>query len=156
MEALCSPPPLAYPAAMDELLPGGCALVPLATKGDARGSLVAVEQMREVPFAIARAYYLFGTVEGVTRGLHAHRRLTQFAVAVAGSCAMLLDDGARQATVQLDDPATGLLLPPMVWHEMAEFSPDCVLLVLADAPYDEADYIRDHAEFMALAGAAGA
>jgi dTDP-4-dehydrorhamnose 3,5-epimerase len=40
----------------------------------------------------------------------------------------------------------------MVWHEMDDFTPDCVLMVLADAPYDEADYIRDHGEFMRLAG----
>ena len=30
---------------------------------------------------------------------------------------------------------------------MAEFSQDCVLLVLADAPYDEADYIRNREDF---------
>ena len=40
----------------------------------------------------------------------------------------------------------------MVWHEMQEFSPDCVLLVLADAFYDEADYVRDHARFTELLG----
>jgi dTDP-4-dehydrorhamnose 3,5-epimerase len=38
----------------------------------------------------------------------------------------------------------------MVWHEMHDFSPDCVLLVLADAHYDEADYIRDYTSFMEL------
>ena len=69
---------------------------------------------------------------------------------------MVLDDGSRRISMCLDDPATGLLIEPMVWHEMSDFSPDCVLLVLADAPYDEADYIRDHADFLALAGAAGA
>ena len=53
--------------------------------------------------------------------------------------------------VRLDDPAIGLTLPPMVWHEMSDFSPDCVLMVLASAAYDEADYIRDYAEFAALA-----
>ncbi|WP_416366561.1 WxcM-like domain-containing protein [Sphingomonas aurantiaca] len=30
-------------------------------------------------------------------------------------------------------------------------SPGTVLLVLADAVYDEADYIRDHAEFLKIA-----
>jgi hypothetical protein len=52
----------------------------------------------------------------------------------------------------LDDPATGLLLPPMVWHEMSHFSADCVLLVAASAPYDEGDYIRDYRDFLAAAG----
>lgn len=132
-------------------LPGGCVVLPLSPKGDERGSLVAIEQGRDVPFDIARAYYLFGTREGVTRGLHAHRRLKQCAIAVRGSCRMLLDDGRAKHWMTLDDPVAGLLLPPMVWHEMSDFSSDCVLLVLADAPYDEAEYIRDYQEFLSLA-----
>ena len=132
-------------------LPAGCSLVSLSVRGDERGSLVAIEESREVPFAIARVYHLLGTREGVTRGLHAHRRLRQFAVAVRGSCTILLDDGARRETLQFDDPSVGLILPPMVWHEMSDFSDDCALRVLADAPYDEADYIRDYDRFLELA-----
>jgi dTDP-4-dehydrorhamnose 3,5-epimerase-like enzyme len=137
---------------VNDNLPGGCALVALTVHGDERGSLVAIEPAGGVPFAIARVYYLYGTAPGVTRGLHAHRRLRQLAVAVRGSCTMLLDDGSRRISMRLDDPATGLLVEPMVWHEMSDFSPDCVLMVVADAPYDEADYIRGHDEFAALAG----
>lgn len=138
----------------NDTLPGGCLFLPFSPKGDERGSLVAIEEGRDVPFPIARAYYLYGTREGVTRGLHAHRQLRQVAVAVAGSCAMLLDDGRARTTVLLNDPAAGLLLEPMVWHEMSDFTDDCVLLVLADAPYDEADYIRDYQQFLSLAGRA--
>jgi dTDP-4-dehydrorhamnose 3,5-epimerase len=32
---------------------------------------------------------------------------------------------------------------------MHDFSPDCVLMVLADAPYDEADYVRSYEKFLA-------
>lgn len=63
---------------------------------------------------------------------------------------MLLDDGSSRVEVRLNDPAMGLTLPPMVWHEMSDFSDDCVLLVLADAVYDEADYIRDYDQFIAM------
>jgi hypothetical protein len=66
---------------------------------------------------------------------------------------MLLDDGASRVKVRIDDPETGLTLGPMIWREMTDFSPDCVLMVLADAAYDEADYIRDYAEFLAMARA---
>ena len=136
---------------MQDSLPAGCSLVSLTARGDERGSLVAIEQHSDVPFAIARVYYLFASGEGVTRGLHAHRALQQFAVAVRGSCTILLDDGARRETLRLNDPSVGLILPPMVWHEMSDFSDDCVLMVLADAPYDEADYIRDYDRFLELA-----
>ena len=136
----------------DDLLTG-CRLVPLAVRGDDRGSLVAIEGGRDVPFAIARVYYVYATTPGTERGFHAHRALNQLAVAVAGSCTMLLDDGTKRVDVRLDDPAVGLTMGPMIWREMSDFSPDCVLMVLADAAYDEADYIRDYGEFLALAKA---
>jgi dTDP-4-dehydrorhamnose 3,5-epimerase-like enzyme len=124
--------------------------IALHRRGDDRGGLVAIEE-GEVPFAIRRVYYIFGTLPGVTRGLHAHHQLNQLIVPVAGQCRMVLDDGTIRGSVMLDDPSRALLLPPMLWHEMTDFSADCVLLVLADAAYDEADYIRDHAEFVAIA-----
>lgn len=122
--------------------------VPFKKRGDERGSLVAIEGERDVPFAIARAYYVFGTLPGVTRGFHAHKQLQQVAVCVIGSCTMLMDDGRRKESVRLDSPDRGLLIPPRVWHEMSDFSPDCVLLVLASDHYDEADYLRDYAGFL--------
>ncbi len=136
---------------MTELLPAGCRLIPLAVKGDERGLLVAIEAASDVPFTIARVYYVYATTADTVRGLHAHRALNQLAVAVAGSCTMLLDDGSRRVKVRLDDPAMALTVPPMMWHEMSDFSPDCVLMVLASAAYDESDYIRDYGEFLTLA-----
>ncbi|WP_240325560.1 sugar 3,4-ketoisomerase [Sphingomonas mesophila] len=134
----------------DDPLPS-CRLIDLEVKGDERGKLVALEADATVPFPVRRAYYVFATQPGVARGFHAHRRLKQLAVCVAGSCRMLLDDGADQGSVLLDNPAKALLIPPMVWHEVHDFSPDCVLLVLADDHYYEADYIRSVEEFRALA-----
>ncbi len=125
-------------------------------RGDARGNLVAIEGTRNVPFEIARVYYLYGTDTDVARGFHAHRTLRQWAVCVAGSCTMLLDDGAAKETLRLDDPAAGVAIPPMVWHEMRDFAPGSVLLVLADQLYDEADYIRNYDDFRAALGTAGA
>jgi dTDP-4-dehydrorhamnose 3,5-epimerase-like enzyme len=132
-------------------LPPGCRLIPLTVRGDDRGSLVAIEALSDVPFAIARVYYVFATTQGTVRGHHAHRALNQLAVAVSGSCTMLLDDGIDKVSVRLDDPAVGLTMGPMIWREMSEFSADCVLMVLADQVYDEADYIRDYADFRAIA-----
>ncbi len=127
----------------------GSDLVKFDIRGDERGSLVAVEGGNDVPFDIARVYYVFGTVEGVSRGFHAHRNLRQVAIAVQGSCTMLLDDGHDRRSVHLDDPSVGLHIGPMTWREMHDFTPDCVLLVLANQPYDESDYIRVYEEFTA-------
>ena len=61
-----------------------------------------------------------------------------------------MDDGTTRTDHWLDAFNKGILIPPMVWHEMHDFSPDCVLLVLADAHYDEGDYIRDYTTFTEL------
>ncbi|WP_300974831.1 FdtA/QdtA family cupin domain-containing protein [Sphingomonas sp. LHG3406-1] len=132
-------------------LPSGCRIIDFSTRGDERGSLVALEGGAEVPFDIRRVYTIFGTREGVARGFHAHHALNQLAVAVAGSCDVILDDGQRRERVRLERPDQGLTLPPMIWHEMENFSPDCVLMVLAEDVYDEADYIRSYDDFLRLA-----
>ncbi|MEG0178611.1 MAG: WxcM-like domain-containing protein, partial [Oscillospiraceae bacterium] len=44
----------------------------------------------------------------------------------------------------LCQPNQGLKIPPMVWHEMHDFSEDCVLLVLASEHYTVSDYVRDY------------
>lgn len=131
-----------------------CRLFDLPVLGDERGGLVAIEGGRQVPFDIARVYYIFGTKPDVARGFHAHHSLDQYAFCVSGSCLMLVDNGDERRQLRLDRPNQALRLGPMIWHEMSEFSPDCVLMVVADAPYDESDYIRDYDQFVAAARAA--
>lgn len=43
-----------------ELL-GECRLIDLEVKGDERGQLIALEALRNVPFAIRRAFFIYGT-----------------------------------------------------------------------------------------------
>lgn len=126
-------------------------LIPLQPHGDDRGSLVALEEGQNIPFEIKRVYYMFKTKEGVRRGLHAHRKLKQVAIAVRGSCRFVLDDSKERVEILLDNPAQGLLIESFMWREMYDFSDDCVLMVLADQLYDEADYVRDYNEFLNLA-----
>ena len=116
--------------------------------GDERGSLVALEGNKSVPFDIKRVYYIFGTKEGVSRGFHAHRNLKQIAVCATGSCCFVLDNGKQREEVVLDKSTIGLLIDDLTWREMYDFSPDCVLMVLANEHYDESDYIRDYQEFL--------
>lgn len=60
---------------------------------------------------------------------------------------MLMDNGLEKQEVIVSQPNKGLLIPPMVWHEMHDFSNDCILLVIANDYYDESDYIRDYENF---------
>jgi dTDP-4-dehydrorhamnose 3,5-epimerase-like enzyme len=115
--------------------------------GDERGSLVALEGNKNVPFDIKRVYYIFGTKKGVSRGFHAHRNLKQVVVCVTGSCRFVLDNGKSREEIILDSATIGLVIEDLIWREMHDFSQDCVLLVLASEYYDEADYIRDYDDF---------
>ena len=108
---------------------------------------MALEARKSVPFDVKRVYYIFCTKQDVSRGFHAHLALQQVAVCVTGKCRMVLDDGQRREEVWLDSPTKGLLIGELIWREMHDFSPDCVLLVLASAHYDETDYIRSFEEF---------
>lgn len=116
--------------------------------GDERGSLVALETGKTVPFDIKRVYYIFATQKNVARGFHAHKNLKQIAVCVTGKCRMVLDNGKIRQDAWLDSPTKGLLISDLVWREMHDFSQDCVLLVLASEHYDESDYIRDYQDFL--------
>lgn len=123
-------------------------LIDFSPLGDERGSLVALEGLKSVPFEIKRVYYIFATQQGVSRGFHAHKQLKQVAVCVTGRCRLVLDDGNQREAVWLDSPTKGILIEKMVWREMYDFSEDCVLLLLASEYYDEADYIRDYADYI--------
>lgn len=122
--------------------------VGLQVLGDERGGLVVAEAQKTVPFEIKRVYWIHGTLDGVERGFHAHKELRQLAVAVSGACEMVLDDGEQSEVVLLNSPAEGVLIRPGVWHYMRNFTEDCVLLVFADAHYNESDYIRDYHDFI--------
>lgn len=66
---------------------------------------------------------------------------------VTGSCEFILDNGVKRETLKLDSPTKGLVIGPMIWREMQNFSEDCVLVVIASENYDESDYIRNYKRF---------
>ena len=116
--------------------------------GDERGTLVALEEMKNIPFKSKRVYYMYDTKPGVRRGYHAHKHLKQVLICVKGSCKILLDNGHEKSELVLDTPNKGLFIESAVWREMFDFSEDAVLMVLASDLYDESDYIRNYEEFI--------
>ncbi len=122
--------------------------IDLPNLGDHRGSLVVAEANRNIPFHIQRLYYIFGAQPDVPRGFHAHKELQQIGFCLQGSCKILMDNSKEKQEVCVSQPNKGLLIPPMVWHEMHDFSEDCILLVLASDYYDESDYIRNYDQFL--------
>ena len=117
-------------------------------RGDHRGQLIAIESQNDIPLEIKRVFYIYGTEKNIPRGMHAHFKTKQYLIAVTGSCRVTLDDGHEETTYNLNRPYIGLLQNEMIWGSMHDFSYDCVLMVLADLPYDEKDYIYDYADFI--------
>ena len=120
--------------------------------GDERGQLVALEEMRDIPFEIKRVYYMYDTKKDVHRGFHAHKSLEQILICIHGSCKVLLDNGTEKKIVSLEKPYEGLYIANNMWREMYDFSEDAVLMVLASEYYKEEDYIRDYNEFLRMVG----
>lgn len=116
--------------------------------GDERGQLVALEELKDIPFEIKRVYYMYDTGMGVHRGFHAHKSLEQILICIHGSCKVLLDNGKEKKIIYLEKPYEGLYVSNEMWREMFDFSSDAVLLVLASEYYDEKDYIRNYDEFL--------
>lgn len=128
-----------------------CRIVTLHRHTARQGNLTAVESGRDVPFDIARVYYLYDLPGGESRGGHAHRELQQLMVCVMGSFDVILDDGRERRKIHLDRAYHGLMIRPMVWRELENFSSGAICLVIASDVYRESDYIRDYAPFVAAA-----
>ncbi|WP_238651020.1 sugar 3,4-ketoisomerase [Paenibacillus piscarius] len=120
--------------------------------GDERGLLAVIDGETSIPFEFKRVFYIYNTISGVRRGYHAHYKTRQALVCVSGSCKVFLDNIRRKEDVLLDSPRKILILEPNDWHEMYDFSPNCVLLVLASHLYDAEDYIRDYEKFKEVYG----
>lgn len=114
-----------------------------------RGNLFFGEAKRHVPIAIKRFYFITNLHHPkVIRGMHAHKTLEQVFFCVNGSFALHLDDGQKKRWMMMNDSFVGVRVRKMMWHHMTEFSPDCVIFVVASNYHKESDYIRDYDEFL--------
>ena len=128
-----------------------CRIIELPKIQDVRGNLSFIEGGRHIPFDIKRVYYLYDVPGGADRGAHAHKRLQQFVVAIAGSFDVVLDDGNEQQRFHLNRSYNGLYICPMMWRYLDNFSSSAVCMVLASEFYDETDYYRNHDQFLKAA-----
>jgi dTDP-4-dehydrorhamnose 3,5-epimerase-like enzyme len=155
---ISSRPNRAYPLGLDqvdEAVPvlnrnstiDDCHTITLPRQRRSHGCTARALPRMDVPFDVTRVYYVYDIPGGATRGGHAHRQVDEVLLAVAGSFDVVLNDGLRMRSSRLDRAHAGIFIPTGIWRELENFSSGAVCLVLASAPYDEADYIRDYDEF---------
>ena len=118
---------------------------------DARGNLSVVEEFKEIPFKIERAYWIYDVPGGEKRGGHAFKENEEFIIALSGAFDVILDNGKEKKRFQLNRSYYGLYVPKGWWREMENFSTNSVAFILSSIPYDEKDYIRDYDDFKSLA-----
>ncbi len=116
---------------------------------DRRGNLSVIEQFKQIPFKIARTFWIYDVPGDSQRGGHAYKESEEFIVALSGSFDVVLDDGkGNKQTYHLNRSYYGLYVPKMTWRVMENFSTNSLALVLASTPYDENDYVRDYQTFI--------
>lgn len=116
------------------------------------GSLVAITGKKEIPIAVKRIFFVYGTPQNTSRGDHAHTQSNQVLIAQRGVCDVTVTDGDNERVFRLDSPTKGLFIPKTLWSKQLYLSEDTLLLVLTDQPYDEKEYIRDYPTFLKLRG----
>lgn len=115
---------------------------------DRRGNLSFIEELKQLPFKIARSYWVYDVPGGEKRGGHAYRKNEEFIVALSGSFDVVLENAAGERTVwHMNRSYYGLYVPKGHWREMENFSTNSLALVLASTAYNAEDYIRDYSLF---------
>lgn len=122
-------------------------LINLPKIPDERGNLSFFENSRQIPFDIKRIYWIYDVPGGEVRGGHAYQQLEEVIIALSGAFDIVVHDGKEEHRFTLNRSYIGLYIPKMVWRRLENFSTNALALIAANAPYDEADYIRDFSDF---------
>ncbi|WP_262148675.1 sugar 3,4-ketoisomerase [Chryseobacterium foetidum] len=120
---------------------------------DKRGNLSFFEFPGQLPFEIARTYWIYDVPGGEVRGSHAFREQQEFIVALSGSFDIVLNDGETEQKFSLNRSYDGLYIPKMYWRRLENFSTNSLALIVSDKKYDEGDYIRNFEQFKKLKNA---
>lgn len=119
---------------------------------DNRGNLSVIEENKDVPFSIKRAYWIYDVPGGEDRGGHAYLMNKEFIVALSGSFDVLLDNGKEKEIFHLNRSYYGLLVENGIWRKMSNFSTNSLAFIVSSENYDPSDYIRDYETFLIKTG----
>jgi dTDP-4-dehydrorhamnose 3,5-epimerase-like enzyme len=127
-------------------------LITIPRFNDKRGSLLVIDWPECLSFEPKRFYYLCDSNPEARRAGHAHWLEEEVILAVHGSITVTANNGSSVWEYRLDRPDVALHVPPLVWHELFDFSADAVCIVFASRKYDEEDYCHDYERFLKSAG----
>lgn len=129
----------------------GRKLVKIKKVTEEDGTLYVMENEKEIPFEIRRVFLVADVAPGRSRGNHATLSTRLILFPAAGSCKVTVDDGNEKETFLLDDASSGLLIEPMVWRSMHDFTPDCVLMAVCDRPFSPGrETVDDYGKYLEM------
>ena len=115
---------------------------------DERGNLSFFEDNNQIPFVIKQVHWIFDVPGGEERGGLAYKETEEFIVAASGSFDVIVDDGEKRQTIQLNRSYNGVYIPKGLWRAVENFSTNAVAIIAASELYDPNDNIRDYDEFL--------
>ncbi len=125
-------------------------IIQLPKIADPRGNLSFFECPNQLPFQIARTYWIYDVPGGEVRGSHAFKEQNEFIIALSGSFDVILHDGENESKFSLNRSYYGLYIPKMVWRKLENFSTNSLALIVSDKVYSEGDYLRNFDDFKNL------
>jgi hypothetical protein len=114
---------------------------------DVRGNLSFFESDNQIPFEIKRTYWIYDVPGGETRGGHAFDNQQQFILSLSGSFDVNLFDGVNKFKITLNRSYFGILINPLTWLHLDNFSTNSLALIVNSQYYNESDYIRSKEHF---------
>ena len=125
-------------------------IVEIGKIADPRGNLSFIENGPLLTFDIKRVYWIYDVPGDSERWGHAFYTQYEMIIALSGSFDVILDDGEKTDRFHLSRSYLGLLVPPMTWRRMDNFSTNSVALILSSTIYNPKDYIFDYDEFLRM------
>ncbi len=90
-----------------------------------------------------RLFWIYQVAAQQSRGGHRHTSGQMVLRCVVGSVKIYVQTPQQDQWYTLDDPTTCLFANPEDWRLMYDFSPDAILLVVAEEHFSRTDYIDD-------------
>ena len=125
-----------------------CRTVRLKTFPDERGWLTCADACTDIPFPVKRLFWIYNVPEEATRGGHANWKCAEAIFPLKGSFDIYVDDGRQHATLHMDQPDTGIIIPAGVWCLLSKFEEGTICLVASDEPYCQEAYVNDYQDFL--------
>ena len=118
---------------------------------DPRGNLTFVQNGdSRLPFDIARVYWTYDVPAARSAAAMPHHQGQEADSGVERKLQRGTFRRRGNAYIHTQPSLPGIICASGLWRTLDNFSSGSVCMVLTSVPYDEADYIRDYDEFIAL------